>query len=662
MHRSPRLSLLTIPALGFVLAATAGAQGSDSCSSAQAIAGEGTFAFNNASATTDGNSSGCSATMGRDVWFLWTAPSTDFFTIETCGLTSIDSMLAAYDDQSCPPSSPLSCNDDTCGLQSRVGFNADSGSDYLIRVGSFGGSSGGSGSIRIEVAQACSGLSQGPDVIVGDLYEFSKYGTIGGISSYAVGTISCNVGDENLLWQSGNSNHPVIAQNVYRLEDGRFEQLGMSWLKHGFAALTGDLCCTCQNPGSGSLLGVGCSDPYSAGLNASQGNLGPRYEVNAYTGAFAYPFDTQGQTGNSIYKRIQIENADLDPNTHPSAEIFVEGHYVTPDDAAAGNQFNNASYRPLNVGGMSGGGWNMSLAGNTQREEPAIQAWQAAHPDVRLSNVQAPNDGLMIVGSKATDNGNGTWHYEYAVYNMNSHRSGQKFTVPLGAGANPTNIEFHAPEYHSGEPFSNAAWTPQVFADRIEWSTETFASNPDANAVRWATLYNFRFDSAAAPEDVMATVTFFRPGTPSSMDASVYGPGAGSSCLMTTYCTTSSNSVGSGSLISGLGSTSVAANDFELVATGNPANQFGIFYMGTSQSNVSFGNGVRCVATDITRFPLLQTDAFGDVGYAVDNTAPPALGRIVSGSTWNWQWWYRDPMGGGARFNLSDGLNVTYCP
>ncbi|MFT7671429.1 MAG: hypothetical protein ACI8X5_004147, partial [Planctomycetota bacterium] len=67
---------------------------------------------------------------------------------------------------------------------------------------------------------------------------FSSYGTNGGIAAYSVASQSCNIGNVNLIWSSGNGQtHPVISQNVFRLKGRRFEQLGQSWLKHGFCAL-----------------------------------------------------------------------------------------------------------------------------------------------------------------------------------------------------------------------------------------------------------------------------------------------------------------------------------------------------------------------------------------------------------------------------------------
>ncbi|MFT7671061.1 MAG: hypothetical protein ACI8X5_003777, partial [Planctomycetota bacterium] len=60
---------------------------------------------------------------------------------------------------------------------------------------------------------------------------FNSYGTNGGIAAYSVASQSCNIGNVNLIWSSGNGQtHPVISQNVFRLKGRRFEQLGQSWL------------------------------------------------------------------------------------------------------------------------------------------------------------------------------------------------------------------------------------------------------------------------------------------------------------------------------------------------------------------------------------------------------------------------------------------------
>jgi hypothetical protein len=51
-------------------------------------------------------------------------------------------------------------------------------------------------------------------------------------------------------------------------------------------------------------------------------------------------------------------------------------------------------------------------------------------------------------------------------------------------------------------------------SNSITWNTETFAQNQNANAIRWGTLYNFRFDAALPPQSAIATVGFFKTGSP----------------------------------------------------------------------------------------------------------------------------------------------------
>ena len=41
---------------------------------------------------------------------------------------------------------------------------------------------------------------------------------------------------------------------------------------------------------------------------------------------------------------------------------------------------------------------------------------------------------------------------------------------------------------------------------------------------------------------------------------------------------------------------------------------------------------------------------------------PSPATQITAGSTWNFQNWFRDPAAGGAFFNLSDGLEITFTP
>ena len=61
----------------------------------------------------------------------------------------------------------------------------------------------------------------------------------------------------------------------------------------------------------------------------------------------------------------------------------------------------------------------------------------------------------------------------------------------------------------------------------LTWSSETFAQNPNANAIRWGTLYNFRFDSDRPPQAANATVGFFKTGAPITVGILAPGPVGG---------------------------------------------------------------------------------------------------------------------------------------
>ncbi|MGI0149170.1 MAG: hypothetical protein ACREDF_06535, partial [Thermoplasmata archaeon] len=247
----------------------------------------------------------------------------------------------------------------------------------------------------------CDQPGEAPDLIVGGISAKTRWGSVGGITAFSVGVYSCNVGTCWLNWITNTPEHPVIGQNMFRLKDGRFEQIGQSWLRHTIPALSQTLCTTGCIATDGTHLGVNCSDTNSASINGAQYLLGPKFEVNASTGVFPFPASNMSQTGDAIYKRLQAHNADLDPALNPGALYWVEVQSVTRDDAAAGNLHNNASYRPIIVNGFAGN-FDFTLSGTTVRAKPAIEAWKASDPEVALTDAFVPADGRFIVGARVT--------------------------------------------------------------------------------------------------------------------------------------------------------------------------------------------------------------------------------------------------------------------
>lgn len=386
--------------------------------------------------------------------------------------------------------------------------------------------------------------SMGPDVIVGVLSHdsVSNYNSAGGVEAFSMGTTSCNLGNVNLNWIDQPSNmHPVIGQNIFRMKpvngSRRFEQLGQSWLKHGFFALSDNACCASCAGTSGNALGVGCSDPYSSGRNGGQGSLGPKWQVNPTTGVHTHPVANPGFSG-SVARRCQAKIADLEVSNGSgdvnATRYFGEAQYIAADDAAAGHKNNNASYRPLSVSG-SGTAWSFTAIGTTQREQSGIRAWKDTDPTVSEADIVTQEDGgmtaLVIVAAQATNLGGGIYHYEYAVQNLNSDRSIGSVSIPIRPDANITNIEFRDVDYHDGDGpgnvnYDGTDWPPVVANSSVTWSTEDFSVNASANALRWGTLYNFRFDADVAPWAGKGTVTlgYFKPGTGTSATVQTVTP------------------------------------------------------------------------------------------------------------------------------------------
>jgi Tol biopolymer transport system component len=390
------------------------------------------------------------------------------------------------------------------------------------------------------------GFNPGPDIITGDIGEIGgleEFGSSGTQVGLAVSTTSCNAGTEFVnFFAIPGVKHPVIPHNLYRMSGGsgndeRFEQIGQSWAKHAFGADQADNCFSCQPGGDFNHLGVGCSDTYANFQNAEQDILGSRALINPFTGAFLNTSrNHSGHVHTGTSHRILVEGSDLNTTLNPGATYYAEVQYISSDEyewcqghPGQCNMYNNASYRRYNVNGTTT--FTFSEVGSVVRMAAAVNAWPGAtiNPIEPLPGI----DGRAFIAYKVTNPSAGVWHYEYAIYNENLDRAIQSFSVPLGCAITVSNLEFHAPPNHPGFPndgtlggagFSNAPWTSSQTTDALSWSSETFAQNENANAIRWGTLYNFRFDSNKPPIGTHATIGFFKAGAP--VTVAILGPNA----------------------------------------------------------------------------------------------------------------------------------------
>ena len=362
--------------------------------------------------------------------------------------------------------------------------------------------------------------SIGPDVTFCQLYDLRQFGRLDDIVGLSVATTSWNVGDEPLDWYgSPNPAHPFIIMNLFRLRDDRLEQIGQSWIKHGFCALDNAQCAgTCAIHTGCNTLSPGCTDTYGSGLNAIQSGLGPRHEVIPWTGEW---FDgdshfSQGRPSHDpVEHRIEVRDADLNPAQNLGATYYVESYYPAHDDV---DVMNSVAWKPVtpSIHPTNPDLWVFEMTNN--REYPnigfAIDSWTGAEQTILAQAVPpiefVSPDGRCILATKASLLPGGGYHYEYALLNIDMNRKVGTFSIPLRSEVSITNIGFHAVESY-GEPYSNDPWLAEVTDDAITWTT-------DSNPLCWGTLYNFRFDANLPPGEATVTLGLYEPAEPGEPD------------------------------------------------------------------------------------------------------------------------------------------------
>ncbi len=365
------------------------------------------------------------------------------------------------------------------------------------------------------------------DVKLGILNAIQQVGHEGtypiGAVALTMATTSCNVGTVDVPWLAPmQEDHPLIHMALYRLLEGRFEQIGVSWMKHGFFALSNNQCTPCQHPSNGTFLGVGCSDTYGPGNNSDRNYLGPRSEVDAYLGTWECTGShfaggqpdcvrRHGGSGHGVLDhRLVVADADLN---NPGATYYYESYYVVRDDQ---NRINNWGSRICTMN-WTGSAWDFSTPSqnNPLLEGPALARWG----DLQTTVNAAPGDGEVMLAVEATDLGGGVWHYDYALLNKDSEREIRSFSLPVVGVPGITNLGFHDNDTIPGND-----WEVSLDGSTLMWSTDTYDQNPNANSLVFGYMFNFRFDAAAPPSAIDATLGLYRPGTGTEVTAATTGP------------------------------------------------------------------------------------------------------------------------------------------
>ncbi len=297
-----------------------------------------------------------------------------------------------------------------------------------------------------------------------------------------------------------NAQHPYLVWNLYREIDGRFEQIGVSGVKHAF--LTINVRCTI-NCGNSHILWPGCEDVYGTGNNDSPRDLGPREEITAFTGdwlespSFFDPNGNGSQTVNSNgtdENRMVVAEAKLD---QPNTEYYASAWYVIKDDI---DIYNSMGYNQYDIS-FNGSSWSFTKldldpgAGTSLFENGPASDQYVAPNSFDLSGGTASQrllqvgEGHLTVAVKVIDNKDGTYRYNYMVENHDYDPQVQTISLPLADIASMTDFVFVDTDDDSANDWTvthaNNALTLQAPAD---------------NEIDWGILYSFSFTTDAAPE------------------------------------------------------------------------------------------------------------------------------------------------------------------
>ena len=353
----------------------------------------------------------------------------------------------------------------------------------------------------------------------------------------------CNPGSVNIPWAAAmQENHPWFGFLITRVTDDRIEQINeWSFCKHAWTSVNvNGACGTCIDPGTGALMGLNCSDTYGAGINANRDDLGPPWEIDPWLGTWTavgsyfdigdpsqpgYPAPADGNdslnnnifNGDPVWNRVTVDEVDL---LTPGASYYY-GLQLVHNGEAVANRGDNLAHRGFNPS-WNGSGWLFNNNSEGQVYGSILDRWPGATVH---QGGNGNDDGRFFVASKVTPLGGGSYHYEYAVHNVDNSRAGASLRVPIDATATATNFSFGDIDTEV-----NNDWTVQRVGNEIVFTAT--ANNP----IEWNTIYNFGFDADFPPGASTCEIDEARPGPGANfVQVQTNVPGGSTIATLATY-------------------------------------------------------------------------------------------------------------------------------
>ncbi len=319
-----------------------------------------------------------------------------------------------------------------------------------------------------------------------------------------------NVGVADVVWQpkfSGdhppynNAQHPYLFWAAYREIDGRFEQIGTSQIKHAFFTVNTNCTIDC---GSNQILYPGCEDIYSVGNNDSGGNLGPKIELEAFTGIWEevgsfFDPNSDGQqdnsSNNSDENRLIIHESDIN---NDSNDYYFSAWYIVRDDV---NIFNTMGHRQYDLlPNQQQTSWSFINPGPFT-QGPASDAYLTPNttaPDLMSAShrTSQAGEGHLTAAVKIIDLGGGEYRYNYMVENHDYDPQVEAIEIPLDDDA-----AFSAFIWSDLDDDANNDWQVTRQDNRL------ILTQVNDNHIDWGALFSFSFTTDRPPEAGQVTLT-----------------------------------------------------------------------------------------------------------------------------------------------------------
>ncbi|CAM2006238.1 hypothetical protein [Acanthopleuribacter pedis] len=316
-----------------------------------------------------------------------------------------------------------------------------------------------------------------------------------------------NVGEADVPWfraiepDGTVGEHPYLVMNMYRMHEGRIEQIGSSDVKHAFFAINSG----CDCPGD-QILFAGCTDLYAASTNGDFFHLAPRDEVHAFTGDWdslgshfdGEPVDNRRDhfagDHDAFDHRLVVDVAELSTE---NARYFVDAWYVVGEDI---NLFNNMGYREVRPN-LNGAIWSFTLI-SSQMTGSVLDMWvDPLEPSAdETHQVIDTGEGRYSIASR-TESLDTATRYHYSLFNHDFDRQLNTLHIPIPPGFEMSNLLFL-----DGDTEAANDWQVSQNEMGITWTA------PTETGLDWGRLISFSFDIALAPELGNGQVTYLETG------------------------------------------------------------------------------------------------------------------------------------------------------